>query len=55
MSFLVKFGIRLRYIIIIFFIRRQIYNFVRYTGIFRIGLVDSAVRSLNKPYSLILA
>ena len=44
----IQFRTRLRDMVIIFFIRSHIYDFVRYTGAVGVCLVDLSVRSLNK-------
>ena len=48
MSFLVQFGVCLRHMVVIFFIRCHIYNFIGYARVFRIGFVDLTVRRFNK-------
>ena len=48
MSFFIQRLIRLSYMVIIFFISCHINNFISYSRIGRICLIDSAVRSLDK-------
>jgi len=48
MTFFIQRLIRLRYMVIVFFVRSHVNYFIRYSRILRITLVDPAIRSLYK-------